>query len=188
MQPHRQDRLTDGDRRLPQPVSARSEQDGLRTSCGATPPGAARTLVAGCLRGRVVASVLDSARFVASGLVATACVTAVRPPAGWSFGCSLTRWSGLRSRIAGAAACSPRSPDLERGGRFGLNVVQALSERWGLERVAAGGTRVWAQIPRMVQAPAEPSGVGGARSSRRCKPSDGRAPAARRRQPAEGTS
>ena len=75
----------------------------------------------------------------------TACVTAARPPAGsWSFGCSRTRSSGVRSRIAGAAACSaPRSPDLERGGRFGLNVVQALSQRRGLERVAAGRTRGW---------------------------------------------
>ena len=41
-----------------------------------------------------------------------------------------------------AGAIAPRSPDLEGGGGFGLNVVQALSERWGLERVAAGGTRV----------------------------------------------
>jgi hypothetical protein len=43
---------------------------------------------------------------------------------------------------------APRSPDLEGGGGFGLNVVQALSERWGLERIAAGGTRVWAQLAR----------------------------------------
>jgi hypothetical protein len=34
--------------------------------------------------------------------------------------------------------------DLERGGVFGLNVVQALSERWALEPVGAGGTRVGA--------------------------------------------
>jgi hypothetical protein len=27
-----------------------------------------------------------------------------------------------------------------------MNIVRALSERWGVERIAAGGTRVWAQI------------------------------------------
>jgi two-component sensor histidine kinase len=32
------------------------------------------------------------------------------------------------------------------GGGYGLNIVQTLSERWGFERVARGGTRVWAQI------------------------------------------
>ena len=27
-----------------------------------------------------------------------------------------------------------------------LNLVQTLSERWGTERAAAGGTRVWARL------------------------------------------
>jgi hypothetical protein len=47
------------------------------------------------------------------------------------------------------AVIAPRAPDLERGGGFGLHVVRALSERWGLEQAAAGGTRVWAQLPRV---------------------------------------
>jgi hypothetical protein len=42
-------------------------------------------------------------------------------------------------------AIAPRPPDLEGGG-FGLNLVQALSERWGIERSAQGGTCVWAQL------------------------------------------
>jgi anti-sigma regulatory factor (Ser/Thr protein kinase) len=37
-----------------------------------------------------------------------------------------------------------RAPDLQRGGGFGLNVVDALSRRWGVDREA--GTRVWAEI------------------------------------------
>ena len=41
---------------------------------------------------------------------------------------------------------APRAPD--PGGGFGLNLVQGLCERWGVERVAAGGTRVWAQLAR----------------------------------------
>jgi anti-sigma regulatory factor (Ser/Thr protein kinase) len=88
-----------------------------------------------------------------------------------------------------AGAVAPQSPELEGGGGFGLGVVQALSERWGLERIAAGGTRVWAQLasaPLSAPASAEISGVSGARSSRNDKPSNGRA-AHRRRQHAEGT-
>jgi hypothetical protein len=34
----------------------------------------------------------------------------------------------------------------QAGLAIGLNIVQTLSELWGLERVASGGTRVWAQI------------------------------------------
>ena len=41
---------------------------------------------------------------------------------------------------------APRPPDLRAGGGMGLNLVQKLSERWGLERSAASGTRVWAQL------------------------------------------
>jgi anti-sigma regulatory factor (Ser/Thr protein kinase) len=37
-------------------------------------------------------------------------------------------------------------PDLAGGGGFGLNLVQQVSERWGMEHVAGGGTRVWACI------------------------------------------
>jgi len=43
---------------------------------------------------------------------------------------------------------APHRPDSQVGGGFGLNLVQALSERWGMERVAEGGTRVWAQLAR----------------------------------------
>jgi hypothetical protein len=31
---------------------------------------------------------------------------------------------------------------------MGLNLVQMLSERWGVVRTAEGPTRVWAQLPR----------------------------------------
>ena len=37
-----------------------------------------------------------------------------------------------------------RVPDLQKGGGFGLNVVERLSARWGVDRDA--GTRVWAEI------------------------------------------
>jgi hypothetical protein len=37
-----------------------------------------------------------------------------------------------------------RAPDLERGGGFGLVIVEKLSQRWGVD--GAGGTRVWAEL------------------------------------------
>jgi hypothetical protein len=37
-----------------------------------------------------------------------------------------------------------RAPDLQHGGGFGLNLVEALSRRWGVNRDA--GTLVWAEL------------------------------------------
>jgi anti-sigma regulatory factor (Ser/Thr protein kinase) len=42
------------------------------------------------------------------------------------------------------------APDLERGGGFGLNVVEALSRRWGVHRDA--GTHVWAELAFRIEA------------------------------------
>ena len=41
-----------------------------------------------------------------------------------------------------------------RSGWFGLNLVEMLSERWGVERLVGGGTQVWAQL-----APRDPGGM-----------------------------
>jgi hypothetical protein len=43
---------------------------------------------------------------------------------------------------------APQPQDLLKGGGMGLNLVQMLSERWGVVRAAEGPTRVWAQLPR----------------------------------------
>ena len=43
-----------------------------------------------------------------------------------------------------SGSISRRAPDLERGGGFGLNVVEVLSRRWGVHRDA--GTHVWAEL------------------------------------------
>ena len=44
---------------------------------------------------------------------------------------------------------APQPQDLRNGGGMGLNLVQMLSERWGVVRAAEGPTRVWAQLPRV---------------------------------------
>jgi hypothetical protein len=78
----------------------------------------------------------------------------------------------VRLEVEGAGrggVIAPRPPDLDGGGGFGLQLVQALSERWGLERVSEGGTIVWAQLPGTPpSAPAtsdKPTDTGGARPS-----------------------
>ena len=43
-----------------------------------------------------------------------------------------------------AGSVARRAPDLEGGGGFGLQVVEAVSRRWGVSRGAR--TRVWAEL------------------------------------------
>jgi anti-sigma regulatory factor (Ser/Thr protein kinase) len=113
-------------------------------------PGAARIVVAAFLRGHVPAPVLDDAQLVASELVSNS----VRHSGADATSAVLVR-VGLTSAMvrldvadAGrGGVIAPRPPDLRAGGGMGLNLVQKLSERWGLERSAASGTRVWAQLP-----------------------------------------
>ena len=50
----------------------------------------------------------------------------------------------------GIVARRAAAPDASGG--FGLHIVQALSERWGIERALQGGTRVWAQLSDTVPA------------------------------------
>jgi anti-sigma regulatory factor (Ser/Thr protein kinase) len=118
-------------------------------------PSAARLVVAR-LRGRVPAPVLDTAQLVVSELV----TNSVRH-SGASAGESVVVRAQLTDSMVRLevsdpgcdGVIAPREPDLEGGGGFGLNVVRTCSERWGLERVAAGGTRVWAQLARTTAAP-----------------------------------
>jgi anti-sigma regulatory factor (Ser/Thr protein kinase) len=111
-------------------------------------PGAARIVVER-LRGRVPASVLEDARLVVSELVANSvCHSGASADAEVVVRVELT---GTVVRLEAedpgrSGVIAPRAPGL--GGGFGLNLVQRLSERWGLERVAAGGTRVWAELAR----------------------------------------
>jgi len=111
-------------------------------------PGVARIVVEG-LRGRVSPSVLDDALIVASELVSNSVRHSGAP--GGAVVVIRIQISSTMMRIevedpGSGGTIAPRSPDLEGDGGFGLNLVRALSERWGLERVLAGGTRVWAQL------------------------------------------
>jgi serine/threonine-protein kinase RsbW len=157
-------------------------------------PGAARTIVAECLRGRVAASAVERAQLVVSELVTNSVRHSGRSAADVvivrvQLTSTMVRIEVEDSGRGGVIA--PRPPDLESGGGFGLNVVQALSERWGLERVAASKTRVWAQLrcgPLIAPASADATrDVDGARSSANGKPTSRRAAAKHQRRPAKGT-
>jgi anti-sigma regulatory factor (Ser/Thr protein kinase) len=113
-------------------------------------PADARIAVTEFLNHQVPASVLDSARLVITELVSNSVRHSGVSDGVVVVGVQLTA-AMVRLEVADpgrAGVIGPRSPDHEDGGGFGLQLVASLSERWGLERVAAGGTRVWAQLLR----------------------------------------
>jgi len=123
----------------------------VRLRCDAHAPGAARIVVAQILRDRVAAGVLDSARLLVSELV----TNSVRHSGAGPEDAVIVRvvLTGAMIRLevedrGRGGVIAPRPADSDSGGGFGLQLVQTLSERWGLERVAAGGTLVWVQLPR----------------------------------------
>jgi anti-sigma regulatory factor (Ser/Thr protein kinase) len=113
-------------------------------------PGDARVMVAELLSDRVPARVLDDALLVASELV----TNSVRH-GGVSDGVVVLRMELTAAMVrlevtdrGRTGVIRPRSRNGAEGGGFGLLLVETLSERWGLERVAGGGARVWAQLSR----------------------------------------
>jgi anti-sigma regulatory factor (Ser/Thr protein kinase) len=113
-------------------------------------PGAARTIVVQILEGRVLASAVDSAQLVMSELVTNSLQHGGSPMDEVVVSVELMpAWFRVGVRDSGSdAVIAVQPPNLEAGGGFGLNLVQMLSERWGVERLAAGGTQVWAQLVR----------------------------------------
>lgn len=57
---------------------------------------------------------------------------------------------------AGDGRPEPRSPEDDAVTGRGMMLVAALSESWGVEHPASGGTCVWFSVPRTTTAPARP--------------------------------
>jgi anti-sigma regulatory factor (Ser/Thr protein kinase) len=112
-------------------------------------PGAARILVAQVLGERIAAPLLEHAKLVMSELVSNSVRhSGAAADAGVIFRVRLVAggfWLEVedpgRDGIVAQYAATP-----DANGGFGLHIVQALSERWGIERALHGGTRVWAQL------------------------------------------
>jgi len=109
-----------------------------------------RRVVADCLADQVAPSVLETALLLVSELV-TNSVRHSGVPEGEDIvvrvhvlrdGCRLEVEDPGRHGVI-----APQPQDLLRGGGMGLNLVQMLSERWGVVRAAEGPTCVWAQLP-----------------------------------------
>jgi anti-sigma regulatory factor (Ser/Thr protein kinase) len=121
----------------------------LAIDAGPRAPRIARTLLAGAMAERVATPVLANAQLLLSELV-TNSVRHSGVPAGDELVVRLRVWDDcVRIEVEDPGhdgAIAPRSRDPIEAGGMGLNLVQALSERWGLVRAADGPTRVWAQV------------------------------------------
>jgi len=113
-------------------------------------PRCARSLVTECLRDRVATSALDYAQLLMSELVSNSLKHSRADDRHVAVSVELTPdWFRVGVLDAGSeAVIAVRPPDTETGEGFGLNLVRRLSERWGVEHPATGGTQVWAQLVR----------------------------------------
>jgi anti-sigma regulatory factor (Ser/Thr protein kinase) len=129
--------------------SALAEAVEVRLTVDVEAPAVARAALADRLGNAVTEAVLAAAQLVVSELV----TNGVRH-SGASAGETLTLRLALSAGTVRlevedpgtGGAVAPRQPDRDGGGGRGLNLVQAMSERWGVERVTGRGTRVWAQL------------------------------------------
>jgi anti-sigma regulatory factor (Ser/Thr protein kinase) len=132
-----------------EPGSGASECVEARLPLDVRAPGAARIVVAQMLGERVAAVVLERAKLVMSELV-TDSVRHSGGSAGAGVAVRVRRldggfWLEVEDHGDDGAAVR-RAGDPLAGGGFGLSIVRALSERWGIERNARGGTRAWAEL------------------------------------------
>jgi anti-sigma regulatory factor (Ser/Thr protein kinase) len=127
----------------------RTECAEFRVGLDTGAPAVARAAVADRLKNAVAAAALADARLVVSELVTNSvCHSGASTDEALTLRVELSA-SMLRLEVEDPGrdgAIAPRPPDIDGGGGRGLNLVQTISERWGVERVAAGGTRVWAQL------------------------------------------
>jgi len=119
----------------------------VRLALDVRAPAAARTVLAGALGDRVSVPALSDAALLVSELISNS----VRHSGACADEQLVLRIQVKRSAVrievedpGCGESIALRTPDDDGG--FGLNIVREISERWGVERVAAGGTRVWAQI------------------------------------------
>ena len=110
---------------------------------------AARDRIKGALRDRCPDSHLDDARLVISELVANS-LRYAEPlddqtiTVGWSLRPDVLRVSVTDGGSMSSVPTPRRPEELATGGR-GLKIVQAIAERWGVDRNGRG-TTVWAEL------------------------------------------
>jgi anti-sigma regulatory factor (Ser/Thr protein kinase) len=125
-----------------------SECADIRLGVDVQAPVVARAVLVSALSNRVPALVLEHAQLLASELVTNSVRhCGASPDDALVFRVHLSS-AVIRLEVddpGRGGMVTPRPPDFDGGGGFGLNVVDSLSESWGVERSTAG-TRVWAQL------------------------------------------
>lgn len=110
-------------------------------------PAVARAAVAAWMAGHVDETTLADAQLLVVELVANSVRHADTPADAALRVRGEIRGDVLRLQVedcGSGGSVARRIPDLQDGGGFGLNIVEAVSRRWGVNRTA--GTRVWAEI------------------------------------------
>jgi len=113
-------------------------------------PSAARFVVADFLRERLPARLVESAQLIISELVSNS-LRHNAAPQGQAVVVRVAAERGTwRIEVEDPGGGGVLAPDPERAaaGRLGMNLVQTLSECWGVEHAAERGTRAWAYLPR----------------------------------------
>jgi anti-sigma regulatory factor (Ser/Thr protein kinase) len=113
-------------------------------------PAAARLIVADFLRERVTPRLFDTAQLIISELVSNSLRHNASPADQAVVVRVALERSTWRLEVEDAGGSGVLAPDPERAaaGRLGMNLVQSLSECWGVEHAAERGTRAWAFLPR----------------------------------------
>ena len=110
-------------------------------------PAAARVAVGAWMAGHVTETMLADAQLLVVELVANSVRHADAPADAVVSVRAQVAADVLRLEVedrGSSGSIARRAPDLQHGGGFGLNLVELLSRRWGVNRDV--GTRVWAEI------------------------------------------
>ena len=114
---------------------------------GPAAPAAARAALTRWLSGHVPIEVLEDARLLASELVTNSLRHPEIPDDASLRLAVLLRDGALRVEVRDpgtTGVVAPREPDRVRGGGFGLQLVDMIATRWGVNRT--GGTHVWFEV------------------------------------------
>ena len=144
--------LREDNARLPSTVLGRPEAEMAEAllPLDVQAPSAARFVVADFLRDRLSPRMVESAQLIISELVSNS-LRHNAAPQGQGVVVRVAAERGTwRIEVEDPGGAGVLAPDPERAaaGRLGMNLVQSLSECWGVEHAAERGTRAWAYLPR----------------------------------------
>jgi serine/threonine-protein kinase RsbW len=113
-------------------------------------PAAARFIVADFLGQRLAPRMVEIAQLIVSELVSNSLRHNAAPQDQAVVVRVALERGTWRLEVEDPGGGGVLAPDPERAaaGRLGMNLVQSLSECWGVEHAAERGTRAWAYLPR----------------------------------------